>query len=134
MYILSSPRYKKAINYTFNNNTLNLVTQESASCTQAYIGIQEYRDASGSLVPRQLTFTNNKVNTLNPPLDGVAAAYSRYLIDAGTTGERVSIKFENNSISTFNVNKAFNDESSFAGTKTISNNLIYNNSKIMNLQ
>jgi len=134
MYILSSPRYKKAINYTFKNNTLNLVTQESASCTQAYIGIQEYRDASGNLAPRQLTFTNNRITTLNPPSAATAADYPRYIIDNECTGENVSIDFENNIIREFNVNAAFSDENSYSGTKTIKNNQIFNNDKALPLQ
>lgn len=135
MYILSSPRYKKAINYTFNNNTMNLVTQESASCTQAYVGILEYKDASGNLVPRQITFTNNKITTENPALDGVASAYSRYIIDneAGSASN-VTLTFENNYIRTYNVNKAFSGGSSFIGAKTLSNNQIFNNNQILNLQ
>jgi hypothetical protein len=134
MYILSSPRDKKAINYTFNNNTLNLFTQESATCTQACLGIQEYRDASGNLVPRQLTFTNNRITTLNPPLEVTADAYPRYIIDNECTGEKVSIDFENNIISEFNVDTAFSDENSYSGTKVIKNNQIFNNNKVMSLQ
>jgi hypothetical protein len=135
MYILSSPRYKMAVNYTFSNNTMNLYTQESANLTQAYVGILEYRDAAGNLVPRQITFTNNKITTLNPPLDGMANTYARYIIDneAGSASN-VTLTFQNNYIKTYNVNSSFNNGSRFAGTKTISNNSILNNNQIINLQ
>jgi hypothetical protein len=125
MYILDSPRTKTVINYTFNNNTLNLYTQESAVWHQAYIGIIEYRDESGNLVPRTLAFTNNKINTLNPPLDGKPDTYSRYIVSAGSNaGANITIKIENNYIKAYNMDGFFENQSSFRGTLSNVNNTI----------
>jgi len=127
MYILDSPRTKTVINYTFNRNTLNLYTQETAVWHQAYIGIIEYRDSSGNAVPRTLTFTNNTINTLNPPLDGRPDTYSRYIIAADSgAGANITIKLENNNIKAYNMTGIFENQSSFRGTVSNVNNTILN--------
>jgi hypothetical protein len=127
MYILDSPRTKLAVNYTFNNNTLNLYTQESAVRHQAYIGVIEYRDESGNLVPRTLAFTNNKINTLNPPLDGKPNTYSRYVVAADkNAGANITIKIENNYIKAYNMDGFFENQSTFRGKVSNVNNQIIN--------
>ena len=127
MYILDSPRTKLAVNYTFNNNTLNLYTQESAVWHQAYIGVIEYRDGSGNLVPRTLAFTNNKITTLNPPLDGRPDTYSRYVVAADdNAGANITIKIENNYIKAYNMDGFFENQSTFRGTVINVNNQIIN--------
>lgn len=135
MYILTDLCYKMAVNYKFNNNIMNLTTMETNAGDQAFIGIIEYRDSTGSLVPRQFSFVNNTVNIGTAASDKAIGTNKMYqIVIESTTLENVKVDFTNNNIKVYGLTGIIEDGRYYNTIKAnpLSKYINYNNNIVSN--
>jgi len=119
MYTLSFNRFRYTKEYIFNKNTVRTYTIENSKNTQGLIGIVEYKDSGGNLVPRQLIFSNNTFVAQNPPVGGAIGTLEYSLIrNYSGNGDKITVIFENNYIKTYELKYILADERTDALTTT----------------
>ncbi|MEM4995040.1 hypothetical protein WKH56_20960 [Priestia sp. SB1] len=119
LYTLSFNRFRYVKEYIFNKNTVRTYTLENSKNTQGLVGIVEYKDANGNLVPRQFIFSNNTIVTQNAPVGGAVGTLEYSLIrNYSGNGDKVTVIFENNYIKTYELKYILSDERTDALTTT----------------